>query len=176
MKKTDANVHPCTHPTRSGIVRCRLNLASIVAGTVVVSAVFTAVFHGLHIAKTSPLSPSTIALMDCQIHSVFFFEIGFVFMLWIFEPFECCALPRMSNRLNGIGVVNLCLIPEEAIDLPVILQHAEDVVSKHGHVVIVVAEGAGEEICAVNKSGNRMLPPMCSAFHTNLHHDHLPAA
>jgi len=93
----------------------------------------------------------------------------------------------MSNRPNGIGVVklmgrhsgfltshaclssgdaNLCLIPEEAIDLPVILEHVEAVLKRQGHVVIVVAEGAGEEICAdfnsgaVDKSGNRALPPI----------------
>ena len=92
----------------------------------------------------------------------------------------------MSNKPNGIGVVklmgrysgflashaclssgdvDLCLIPEEPIDLDACMKHVKHIVSQKGHAVVVVAEGAGAEICTdfhagVDKSGNPDKPPI----------------
>lgn len=74
------------------------------------------------------------------------------------------------------GDVDLCLIPE----LPIvtsgpasILTYLEEVIKRQGHAVVVVAEGAGEEILTREKllrgekletdaGGNRKLPPILS--------------
>lgn len=65
------------------------------------------------------------------------------------------------------GDVNLCLVPEVPIVLDGpngCLKHIEEVLRVKGHAVIVVAEGAGEEIlgeCAeTDAGGNRKLPPI----------------
>ena len=71
-----------------------------------------------------------------------------------------------SHATLSSGDVDLCLIPEEPIDLAGCTSHLETIISQKGHAVVVVAEGAGEEICkdftggAVDKSGNRALPPV----------------
>lgn len=65
----------------------------------------------------------------------------------------------------GSGDVDLCLIPE----VPIVmdgphgcLRHIEDVLARKGHVVVVTAEGAGEELLGqsaeVDSGGNRKLP------------------
>merc|ERR1712232_23672 len=61
--------------------------------------------------------------------------------------------------------VDLCLVPEVPIALEGthnIFSHIEKVVQKKGHAVIVVAEGAGEEVLGqsaeVDAGGNRKLP------------------
>jgi 6-phosphofructokinase 1 len=65
------------------------------------------------------------------------------------------------------GDVDLCLVPEFNIELegpngilPFLLQR----VKKQRHAVVVVAEGAGEELLGVSEqkdaSGNRKLPPI----------------
>ena len=71
-----------------------------------------------------------------------------------------------SHATLSSGDVDLCLIPEEPIDLEGCVSHLEAIIAAKGHAVVVVAEGAGEEICkdftsgAVDKSGNRALPPV----------------
>lgn len=71
-----------------------------------------------------------------------------------------------SHSTLSSGDVDLCLIPEEPIDLAGCVAHLENIIAAKGHAVVVVAEGAGEEICkdftngAVDKSGNRALPPV----------------
>ena len=63
------------------------------------------------------------------------------------------------------GEVDLCLVPE----VPIVLEgrygcldHLEGVLAAKGHAVVVVAEGAGEELCGasaeVDAGGNRKLP------------------
>jgi len=65
------------------------------------------------------------------------------------------------------GEVDLCLVPE----VPVVTEgpkgcftHLDNVLKKKGHAVIVVAEGAGEEIlgqsATIDKGGNRKLPEL----------------
>jgi 6-phosphofructokinase 1 len=65
------------------------------------------------------------------------------------------------------GDVDLCLVPEVSIQLegedgclPFLMQR----VSEQGHAVVVVAEGAGEDIMGMSeekdKGGNRKLPPI----------------
>lgn len=65
------------------------------------------------------------------------------------------------------GDVDLCLIPEVPIvmDGPKsCLAHIERVIAKRGHAVVVVAEGAGEELLGqstiVDAGGNKKLPPI----------------
>jgi 6-phosphofructokinase 1 len=93
-----------------------------------------------------------------------------------------CAMPngvgivKLMGRSSGFiavhatlasGDVDLCLVPEVAIELegengcmPFLLQR----VKEQGHAVVVVAEGAGEELLGksqeVDKGGNRKLPPI----------------
>ncbi|KAF1793511.1 ATP-dependent 6-phosphofructokinase [Phytophthora cactorum] len=64
------------------------------------------------------------------------------------------------------GDVNLCLIPEIPIELDgprSCLDHLEHVVEEQGHGVVVVAEGAGEELLGTSveadAGGNKKLPP-----------------
>jgi len=71
-----------------------------------------------------------------------------------------------SHATMASGDVDLCLIPEVPFELdgpngclPFLMER----VSKHGHAVVVTAEGAGEHILGTNsaetdKSGNRKLP------------------
>ena len=63
------------------------------------------------------------------------------------------------------GDVDLCLIPEVKVELDGkygILGHISRVLEKKGHAVVVVAEGAGEELVGasaeVDAGGNRKLP------------------
>lgn len=65
------------------------------------------------------------------------------------------------------GDVNLCLIPEVPIELDgpnSCLDHIERVVEEKGHAVVVVAEGAGEELlgtsAVTDAGGNKKLPPI----------------
>jgi 6-phosphofructokinase 1 len=65
------------------------------------------------------------------------------------------------------GDVNLCLLPEVPIELHgprSCLDHLEHVVEEKGHGVVVVAEGAGEELLGestiVDAGGNKKLPPI----------------
>ena len=65
------------------------------------------------------------------------------------------------------GDVNLCLVPEVPIVLTGqdgCLAHIEHVLERQGHAVIVVAEGAGEELLGecteVDAGGNKKLPPI----------------
>ncbi|KAI9995786.1 hypothetical protein PInf_012854 [Phytophthora infestans] len=65
------------------------------------------------------------------------------------------------------GDVNLCLIPEIPIELEgprSCLDHLEHVVEEQGHGVVVVAEGAGEELLGTSveadAGGNKKLPPI----------------
>lgn len=65
------------------------------------------------------------------------------------------------------GDVNLCLIPEVPIELfgqRSCLDHLERVLEEKGHAVVVVAEGAGEELLGtssiVDAGGNKKLPPI----------------
>uniref|UniRef100_H3HDB8 Phosphofructokinase domain-containing protein n=1 Tax=Phytophthora ramorum TaxID=164328 RepID=H3HDB8_PHYRM len=65
------------------------------------------------------------------------------------------------------GDVNLCLIPEIPIELDgprSCLDHLEHVVEEQGHGVVVVAEGAGEELLGTSveadAGGNKKLPPI----------------
>lgn len=93
-----------------------------------------------------------------------------------------CAIPngigivKLMGRSAGFiavhatlasGDVDLCLVPEVAIELegengclPYLYQR----VKEQGHAVVVVAEGAGEELLGkssiVDKGGNRKLPPI----------------
>jgi len=48
-------------------------------------------------------------------------------------------------------IVDLCLIPEVKVKLDDILDHVGKVVEKKGHMVIAVAEGAGQEFVATGK-------------------------
>lgn len=65
------------------------------------------------------------------------------------------------------GDVNLCLLPEIPIELfgpRSCLDHLERVLKEKGHGVVVVAEGAGEELLGestiVDAGGNKKLPPI----------------
>jgi 6-phosphofructokinase 1 len=65
------------------------------------------------------------------------------------------------------GDVNLCLVPEVPIELKGALScltHLERVIEEKGHAVVVVAEGAGEELLGssaiVDAGGNKKLPPI----------------
>ena len=99
---------------------------------------------------------------------------------------EAARTEAESNRPNGIGVVklmgrsaraswprsrrwpsqdvDLCLVPEVPIVLEDALPHLERVVDKKGHAVVVVAEGAGEELLGASAEkdagGNKKLPPI----------------
>jgi 6-phosphofructokinase 1 len=42
------------------------------------------------------------------------------------------------------GVVDCCLIPEIKFDLKQLTTHIDNVISKKGHCVVCVAEGAGQ--------------------------------
>lgn len=91
-----------------------------------------------------------------------------------------CNLPngigivKLMGRSSGFiaahatlasGDVDLCLVPEVAIELEGesgCLPYLVDVVKRKGHAVIVVAEGAGEELLGksveIDAGGNRKLP------------------
>lgn len=60
--------------------------------------------------------------------------------------------------------VDLCLIPEIPIILDGVFKHIESTIQLNGHCVIVVAEGAGQELMATSgdtdESGNSKLPPI----------------
>lgn len=65
------------------------------------------------------------------------------------------------------GDVNLCLVPEVPIELDgkhSCLQHLENILKERGNAVVVVAEGAGEEILGssakVDAGGNKILQPI----------------
>ena len=45
----------------------------------------------------------------------------------------------------GAGVVDVCLLPEVAFELPQVLAYVFDVLQRQGHAVIVVAEGAAQD-------------------------------
>ena len=75
------------------------------------------------------------------------------------------SLPWVVHATLASADVDLCLVPELAIELegeqgclPFLMQRVE----KQGHAVVVVAEGAGEELLGksaeVDAGGNRKLP------------------
>lgn len=76
--------------------------------------------------------------------------------------------------------VDLCLIPEVPIQLEGqrgCLPHLERVLHAQGHAVVVVAEGAGEELLreecadgACDASGNRALPPIGPFIQSRITH------
>ncbi len=74
------------------------------------------------------------------------------------------------------GKVDLCLVPEVPIELEGqygCLPHIERVLERKGHAVIVVAEGAGEELLgeestATDAGGNRKLPEIGPFFKTKV--------
>ncbi|CAD7957681.1 unnamed protein product [Amoebophrya sp. A120] len=105
------------------------------------------------------------------------------------KAIQAAKVEASSNMPNGIGIVklmgrsagfisvfatismgsgvDLCLIPEVAVQLDGergCLPHLRRVLEKKGHAVVVVAEGAGEELMqstctgATDKSGNKVLP------------------
>ncbi len=59
------------------------------------------------------------------------------------------------------GQVNFCLVPEVAIDPQLFLRQVEERLARRGHAVIVVAEGAGQDLMPVSgkhdSSGNAKL-------------------
>lgn len=77
------------------------------------------------------------------------------------------GLVKLMGRHSGFiavhaarasGVANFCLIPEQPVELSTFLDRLEDCLQSHGHAVIVVAEGAGQELMerteAHDASGN----------------------
>lgn len=116
---------------------------------------------------------------------------SFGFMTAVSEAVRAISAARVEaicNNPNGIGVVklmgrsagflaayatlasqdvDLCLVPEVPIELTGphgILNHLERVIDNKGHAVVVVAEGAGEELLGTSTitdaGGNRKLPPI----------------
>uniref|UniRef100_A0A7S3JRG8 Phosphofructokinase domain-containing protein n=1 Tax=Aureoumbra lagunensis TaxID=44058 RepID=A0A7S3JRG8_9STRA len=116
---------------------------------------------------------------------------SFGFMTAVSEATRAIAAARVEatcNKPNGIGIVklmgrsagflaayatlasqdvDLCLVPEIPIVLHGphgILSHIDHVLEQKGHAVIVVAEGAGEELLGestqTDAGGNRLLPPI----------------
>lgn len=114
---------------------------------------------------------------------------SFGFMTAVSEAARAISAARVEaecNNPNGIGVVklmgrsagylaayatlasqdvDLCLVPEVPINLvgpQGILPHLERVIDRKGHAVVVVAEGAGEELLGTSAEtdagGNRKLP------------------
>lgn len=114
---------------------------------------------------------------------------SFGFMTAVSEAVRAISAARVEaecNNPNGIGVVklmgrsagylaayatlasqdvDLCLVPEVPINLvgpQGILPHLERVIDRKGHAVVVVAEGAGEELLGTSAEtdagGNRKLP------------------
>lgn len=116
---------------------------------------------------------------------------SFGFMTAVSEATRAIAAARVEaecNMPNGIGVVklmgrnagflaayatlasqdvDLCLVPEVPLELNGpngVLNHVEKVINQKGHAVVVVAEGAGEELLGMSADtdagGNRKLPPV----------------
>lgn len=65
------------------------------------------------------------------------------------------GLVKLFGRRSGFltlqtslasGVVDACLIPEVSIDLPLLLDHLGRLLEDRGHVVVCVAEGAGQDL------------------------------
>jgi 6-phosphofructokinase 1 len=90
-------------------------------------------------------------------------------------PNGICVVKLMGRSAGYIsayatlssGDVDLCLIPEVPIQLDGpegCLPHLERVVARKGHALVVVAEGAGEDLLGksaeVDAGGNRKLPPI----------------
>lgn len=102
------------------------------------------------------------------------------------DAVRSASTEAMCNLPNGIGIVklmgrhagfiaahatlasgdvDLCLVPEVPIELEGtygVLPHLERVLKVKGRAVVIVAEGAGEELCAaattVDAGGNKALP------------------
>ncbi len=102
------------------------------------------------------------------------------------KAIQTAKTEAQGNMPNGIGIVklmgrsagfiashavlscsgcDLCLVPEVPIELlgrNGCLPHLEGVIKKQGYAVVVVAEGAGEELLGtdarVDASGNKILP------------------
>jgi len=81
---------------------------------------------------------------------------------------NCVALVKLMGRDAGFIAagatvasqdVNICLIPEVPFDIPGLLETLERRLAARGHAVIVVAEGAGQNLLtkpdACDASGNR---------------------
>lgn len=116
---------------------------------------------------------------------------SFGFMTAVSEAVRAISAARVEaicNQPNGIGVVklmgrsagflaayatlasqdvDLCLVPEVPIELTGprgVLHHLERVIDSKGHAVVVVAEGAGEDLLGASTitdaGGNRKLPPI----------------
>jgi len=92
----------------------------------------------------------------------------------VFVPFSSLILPLLTShktfyvlnaQLSGSGDVDLCLVPEVDIVLEGpdgCLPHLRRRVKEQGYAVVVVAEGAGEELMGtsaeVDAGGNKKLP------------------
>jgi 6-phosphofructokinase 1 len=59
-----------------------------------------------------------------------------------------------ANATLASGNVNICLIPEEPFTMESLLTRIENRLSRKDHLVLVVAEGAGQELM-VNKKGKK---------------------
>ncbi|KAK9836290.1 hypothetical protein WJX81_002333 [Elliptochloris bilobata] len=72
------------------------------------------------------------------------------------------GLVRLMGRSSGFitmeasmasGVVDICLIPEIDFDVPALMAHARLLLQQKGHIVVCVAEGAGQKLVADSSSG-----------------------
>jgi len=72
------------------------------------------------------------------------------------------GLVKLMGRHSGFiamtasmasGVVDACLIPEVPFTMPKLLEHVGGVLDRKGHCVVCVAEGAGQDLPALNGSG-----------------------
>ncbi|MBL6990432.1 MAG: ATP-dependent 6-phosphofructokinase [Bacteriovoracaceae bacterium] len=84
-----------------------------------------------------------------------------------------------NNATLASGNVNICLIPEEEFDLDKVFKKVKQRFEESDHIVIVVAEGAGQDFFNSNKkeqefdkSGNVKLKDIGSYLKEKLH-DHL---
>jgi len=82
---------------------------------------------------------------------------------------QCIGMVKVMGRSAGFlaahttlstECVDICLIPEIAVDLPAILTTLHRKLKNDGYAIMVVAEGAGADLCAtgeVDASGNKVL-------------------
>ena len=61
------------------------------------------------------------------------------------------AQANIEDMWHAAGVVDICLIPEVHFTEDKLMQYIDRILNKKGHVVICVAEGAGQDMLA--KSG-----------------------
>ena len=56
------------------------------------------------------------------------------------------ALANVEELWRAAGVVDICLIPEVHFAEDKLMQHIDRILNKKGHIVICVAEGAGQDM------------------------------